>query len=129
MNVAVDQYESINETANVLLDSTEVLSNDLQRIGTESGRSLTMLQPIIQDLPNIKKSSDEQNAFVDNMKKNQEIHENEIPLAKQQLENIKSAKHDGTLIWKITDVKEKRGEELRHMKFYLDNRVSDIPPI
>lgn len=106
-----------------------MLSNDLQRIGTESGRSQNMLQPIIHDLPNIKKSSDEQNVFVDNMKKDQEIHEKEIPSVKQQLENIKSAKHDGTLIWKIPNAKERMGENLIYMHFYLDNRVSDIPPI
>jgi hypothetical protein len=39
---------------------------------------------------------------------------------KQQIEDRKPPKHDGTMIWKITDVKEKRGEGLRHMKFYLD---------
>jgi archaellum component FlaC len=68
-----------------------------------------------QELPNIKKSIGEQNGFVDDMKNNQENFEQDISSMTQQFENLKSSNYDGTMIWKITNVKEKIGQALRNI--------------
>jgi predicted nucleic acid-binding Zn-ribbon protein len=110
MNIPVEQFQATNETIDVLSEGVKVLDNDIERVGSECVHSQNALQPITQELPNIKKSVDEQNVFVDNMKTEQDANESDVLLMKQQLENRKSANYDGTFIWKITDVKEKIGE-------------------
>ena len=110
MNIPVEQFRAIKETITVLSDGVKVLDSDIERVDSECVHSQNALQPIIQELPNIKKSINEQNKFVDNMKTDQETNESDVLLIKQQLENRKSANYDGTFIWKISDVKEKIGE-------------------
>jgi predicted nucleic acid-binding Zn-ribbon protein len=86
-----------------------VLERDLQRLAIESSHSQNALQPMAQELPNIKKSIGEQNGFVDGMENNQENGEQDISSMKPLFENLTSSNYDGTMIWKINNVKEKIG--------------------
>lgn len=68
------------------------------------------MQVTTQDLSKVKKSIEEQTVVIDGMKINQNSCEQDIASIKQQLDNMKLSPHDGTLIWKITNVKEKLGQ-------------------
>jgi uncharacterized coiled-coil DUF342 family protein len=103
------QFQEINETISVLSNGVEALSEDIKRLGIESVQCQNELKRILQNLPTLKKSIDEDNAFVDSMKPNQENVERDILSMKQQFDEMRSMSFDGTYIWKITNVQEKMG--------------------
>jgi len=107
--LTANHLEEINETVNILSNGIETLDDDIRRLDIESGQCQNVLQPITNQFPILKKSIDEQNAFVDSMKPNQDNVERDISFMKQKLDEIKSVSYDGTYIWKITNVQEKMG--------------------
>jgi len=107
--LTANHLEEINETVNILSNGIEALDDDIKRLEMESGQCQNGLQPITNQFPILKKSIDEQNAFVDIMKPNQENVERDISFMKQKIDEIKSVSYDGTYIWKITNVQEKIG--------------------
>jgi len=104
-----DQLQEIDRTINELSNGVEALNEDLKRLGIEYVRRQNELQPILQKLPIIKKSIDEDNAFVDSMKPNQENNQREILSMTQKFDEIKMVSYDGAYIWKISNVQEKMG--------------------
>jgi hypothetical protein len=58
----------------------------------------------------VKLSIQEQNTFLDGLKTNQEILQQDIALLKQKIEDLQFNSYDGTLIWKITNFAEKIGK-------------------
>ena len=109
-SITIDQLEEVSRTSDAAKDGAEALNENTERLRIEANYYQSVLQPIIQELPTIKKSSDEQNAFVDDMKTNQQTVEQDILTMKEQFEDMQSANHDGMFTWKITNVKEKMGE-------------------
>lgn len=106
---STDQLQEIDRTINVLSTGIEVLNEDLKRIGNEYVQCQNELLPVLQKLPMIKKSIDEENTFVDSMKPNQENIEREILSTTQKFNEIKTVSYDGTYIWKISNVQERMG--------------------
>jgi hypothetical protein len=113
----MDELETTSETIDIVSEGVKILGSDLQRLRIESDHAGNVLQPIVQELPKIKKSIDEQNTLVDGMKTNQENCTKAVLSMEQQLEDMKSSTYDGTYIWKITNVQEKIGEISGFMKF------------
>jgi hypothetical protein len=108
-NITTDQLEASSRTIEILSEGAKVLERDLRRLAIESSHSQNALQPMAQELPNIKKSIGEQNGFVDGMENNQENGEQNFSSMKPLFENLRSSNYDGTMIWKITNVKDKIG--------------------
>lgn len=106
---STDQLQEIDRTINVLSTGIEVLNEDLKRIGNEYVQCQNKLLPVLQKLPMIKKSIDEENTFVDSMKPNQENIERDILSTTQKFNEIKTVSYDGTYIWKISNVQERMG--------------------
>ena len=60
-----------------------------------------------QELTSLKLSIQEQSAFLDGIKPNQEILQQEVASLKQKVDDAQYVSYDGTLIWKITSFQEK----------------------
>ncbi len=66
----------------------------------------------------MKLSIQEQGAFLEGIKTNQEMFQQDLELLQQTADNMQYVSYDGTLIWKITSIREKMS------KFYL-NQTDD----
>jgi chromosome segregation ATPase len=104
------QLQEIHEPIGSLSIAIESLNDDLKRLDTEYIHSQNVLQTVIQRLPTLKQSIDDQNAFVDSLKPIQEIFEEDIRLATQKFNDTRLMSNDGLYIWKINNVQEKMSE-------------------
>ncbi len=110
------QLEEIYETVNILADGIAILNEDLQRLSTESIHYQNTLDPLKQDISTLKTSIQEQNTFLDGIKINQDILQQDLASFGQKMTDIKASSFDGTFIWKISNIQEKIGQQLM---FYL----------
>jgi chromosome segregation ATPase len=106
------QLQEVYETCNLVSGGVETLNDDLQRLATESAHYQNTLNPLTQDLSILKISIQEQNAFLDGIKTNQDLLQQEIASTEQKMNDMKTSSYEGTLIWKVTDVQEKMGQQL-----------------
>jgi hypothetical protein len=54
----------------------------------------------------------EQNTLIDGTSMNQETLQQDLALMGQKINDMKTCSYDGTLVWKITNVQEKIGQQL-----------------
>jgi chromosome segregation ATPase len=94
---------------NILSDGVATLKEDQQRLSTEAIAYQQTLDTITKNLPKLKTSTQEQNAFLDEIKRNQDIIPQEVETMKQKINDIKTRSYDGTFLWKITNVQDKLG--------------------
>jgi hypothetical protein len=85
----------------------QVLNDDAQRLSNESLRLHIGTEGLNRDLAALKLSIQEENAFLDGIKPNQEILNQDVASLKQKVDDMQSISYDGTFIWKITSFKEK----------------------
>jgi chromosome segregation ATPase len=109
------QLQEIHETVNILAGGITVLNDDVQRLSNEFVRMRSSIESLTQDCASIQMSVEEQTAFLNGIKINQDIIQQDLESLKQTVDDIQHASYDGTLIWKITNVREKMS------KFYLKN--------
>ena len=113
------QLQELHQTVAILSDSIETLNDDVTRLSSESIRYQNELDPCTEDLSTLKISTEEQNAFIDGIKLNQEMLQQDVASLEQKVNDMKSRSYDGTFIWRITNVHEKMGQQLKDMMFYL----------
>ncbi len=101
------QMQEIYETINVLAGGIQTLNDDTQRLSSESIRMQTSIESLTQDFATLKLSVQEQSAFLDGIKPNQEILQQDVASLKQKVDDMQYVSYDGTLIWKITNFREK----------------------
>ncbi|UJR26899.1 hypothetical protein I4U23_008209 [Adineta vaga] len=101
------QMQEIYETINVLASGIQTLNDDTQRISSDSVRLQTSIETLTQEFASLKLSIQEQSAFLDGIKPNQEILQQEVASIKQKVDDTQYVSYDGTLIWKITSFHEK----------------------
>jgi hypothetical protein len=118
-----NQLQELYEMVAILSGGTETLNDDVIRLSTESICYKNALDPFTQDLSTLKVSTQEQNACIDGIKTNQEILQQDVASMEQKVKDMKSNSYDGTFIWKITNVEEKMGQQLRNMMLYSVERV------
>ncbi len=106
---ATIQLQEIDQTMNILSDGVATLKEDQQRLSTEAIAYQQTLDTITKNLPKLKTSTQEQNAFLDEIKRNQDIIPQEVETMKQKINDIKTRSYDGTFLWKITNVQDKLG--------------------
>jgi FtsZ-binding cell division protein ZapB len=99
--------QEIYETINVLAGGIQTLNDDTQRLSSESIRMQTSIESLTQDFATLKLSVQEQSAFLDGIKPNQEILQQDVASLKQKVDDMQYVSYDGTLIWKITNFREK----------------------
>ncbi len=99
--------QEIYETINILADGIQTLNDDIQCLSSESIRLQTSIESLTQDFTTLKLSVQEQSAFLDGIKPNQEILQQDVASLKQRVDDMQYVSYDGTLIWKITNFREK----------------------
>lgn len=99
----VEVYEAINTLAR----RAQTLKNETLRVSSESVRLQSSVESLTQELTSLKLSIQEQSAFLDGIKPNQEILQQEVASLKQKVDDAQYVSYDGTLIWKITSFQEK----------------------
>jgi chromosome segregation ATPase len=112
---ATIQLQEIDQTRNILSDGVAILKEDEQRLSTEVIHHQQALDILMKNLSKLKISIQEQNAFLDEIKRYQDIIPQELETVKEKINDVKTRSCDGTLLWKITDVQEKRG---KYFMFY-----------
>ena len=104
------QLEEISETIDVLDGGIQALSEDAQRLQSESLHLKSLLDELSKDVTKVKSSVEEQNTYLDGLKPNQEVLSQDIASLKQKVEDSQFVSYDGTFTWKIASFGEKMGE-------------------
>jgi len=101
------QVHEIYETINILASGIQTLNDDTQRLSSDSVRLQSSIESITLDFGSLKLSIQEQSAFLDGIKPNQEILQQDVASLKQKVDDLQYVSYDGTLIWKINSFHEK----------------------
>ncbi|CAF2853976.1 unnamed protein product [Rotaria sp. Silwood2] len=101
------QMREIYETINILANGIQTLNDDTQSLFNESIRLQSSIESLTQDFSSIKLSILKQSSFLDGVKPNQEILQQDVASVKQKIDDIQYVSYDGTLTWKITNLHEK----------------------
>jgi hypothetical protein len=101
------KLQEICETVDIIVGGIQVLTEDAQRLSDESLRLYNEIDVLSRNLATIQISVQEQNGFLDGIKPNQDILNQDIASVKQKVEDMQFVSYDGSFIWKIPNVKEK----------------------
>jgi peptidoglycan hydrolase CwlO-like protein len=108
----------IYETINILASGIQTLNDDTQRLSSDSVRLQSTIESITIDFGSLKLSIQEQSAFLDDIKPNQEILQQDVASLKQKVDDLQYVSYDGTLIWKINSFHEKMSKFNLNMSYY-----------
>jgi predicted nucleic acid-binding Zn-ribbon protein len=101
------QMQEVYETINILASGVQTLNDDTQRLSSDSVRLQNSIESKTQDFLSFKISVQEQSPFLDGIKPNQEILQQDVASLKQKVDDMQYVSYDGTLIWKIVSFHEK----------------------
>ena len=104
------QFKEFDETVDVLHGGVQALGEDAQRLRNESGHLQHLLETVSKDLPLLKSSVQEQNAYLDGLRPGQEMLAQEVASIKQKIEESQFVSYDGTYTWKIPNFSQKIGK-------------------
>jgi hypothetical protein len=108
------QLEEVSETIHVLASGNQTLNEDAERLTNESRQLYNKLEVLTKDFAALKLSIQEQNTFLDGLKPNQEILQQDAVSLKQKIEDLKFVSYEGTIIWKISNFADKMGKSSVH---------------
>ncbi|CAF4169205.1 unnamed protein product [Rotaria sp. Silwood2] len=106
-NPVATELEELYETFNILIDGIETWTNDEQRLTNESFQIQTALLTLKEDLSKVKLSIEESNAYLEAIKHNQNILNQDFTSLEEKINDLQYVSYDGTLILKIINVREK----------------------
>jgi len=104
------QLEDVSETIDILAGGIQTLDEDSQRLNNESLYLKNSIDSLNKEFAALKLSIQEQNTFLDGLRPNQEILQQDLSSMKQKIEDSQFISYDGTLTWKISNVAEKMGQ-------------------
>jgi chromosome segregation ATPase len=99
--------QEVYQTIDMLAGAMQALNEDAQRLSNESVRLHVQAEELNRNFAALKLSIQEDDAFLNGFKPNQEILNQDVSSLKQKVEDMESVSYDGSLIWKITAFKEK----------------------
>ncbi|CAF3177712.1 unnamed protein product [Rotaria sp. Silwood2] len=102
--------QQLLETTDMLLGGVSALTDDTQRLSSESLRHETSLRSLSEELSKLKIAVEETHSSINTHQTNQQILEESLTSIQQQLEDQKNISTDGKLMWKITNVQQKIAE-------------------
>jgi len=117
------QLQEVYETIDILAGGIQTLIDDAQHISDNSLRIHTEMEVLNRNFTALKISIQEQNVFLDGVKPNQEILNQDVASFKQKLEDMQFLSYDGTFIWKITNFREKMGNISSAFEFFLSYKI------
>ncbi|CAF4949550.1 unnamed protein product [Rotaria sp. Silwood1] len=91
----------------ILRNGLHALNDDTQRLTSESFHYQNSLQSFSEDISKLKIAIEETHASIDAHITNQQLMEESLTSLQQHLDDQKNISNDGTLIWKITNVRQK----------------------
>ncbi|CAF4633097.1 unnamed protein product [Rotaria sp. Silwood1] len=100
------QMQEVYETINILTNETQTLSDHTQYLSSESIRLQSSTESVTQELSSLKLSIQERNSFLNDVKPNQNIVQENVTTLKPKTDSMQYVSYDGTLIWKITNFHE-----------------------
>ena len=104
---ATAAVHELYETLNILMGGVEALNDDAQRLSNESLQSQIRLQTVAEDFSQVKSSIEESHRFLQAVKHNQDILNQDVASLKEKIDDMQYVSYDGTYVWKITRVREK----------------------
>jgi hypothetical protein len=118
MDVDNHPHTTTSISGDVLTGGLQALNEDVQRLSSESLSLHNMLDVFTKDFAKRKLIIQEQNEFLDGLKRNQEILSQDVASIKQKIEDLQSVSYDGTYTWKISNFAEKMGEIIINRIFF-----------
>ncbi|CAF1191901.1 unnamed protein product [Rotaria sp. Silwood1] len=97
------QLQEVCQTVDILADGVSTLNEDTQRLSHESLHINNAFDALIREFAILKLSIQEQSTYLDGLKPNQDILNQDVASSKQKLDDIQFVSYDGTLLWKITN--------------------------
>ncbi|CAF4752906.1 unnamed protein product, partial [Rotaria sp. Silwood2] len=85
---------------NILANGTETLSSDGQRLSDESLQIQIILPTLKEELSKVKLSVEESNAFLQGVRYNQDILNQDLASLQEKIDDFLHVSYDGTLVWK-----------------------------
>ncbi len=104
------QLQEVCETIDILAGGIQTLNEDAQRLSNESIQLQNAIEVLTNDFTALKLSVQEQSTYLDGIKPNQEILQQDVSSLKQKVEDLQFISYDGTLTWKISSFNEKMGK-------------------
>ncbi|CAF1264643.1 unnamed protein product [Rotaria sordida] len=101
------QLQEACQTLDILSDGVSTLNEDRERLNRESNFINNRIESLTSDFARLKLSIEEKMTCLDELKRNQEILDQEIASSKQKMDDMQNVSYDGTLFWKITNVSSK----------------------
>ncbi|CAF4311150.1 unnamed protein product, partial [Rotaria sordida] len=106
-NPGTAQLQELFEMLNILSGVIETLNNDQERLSNESLQIQVTIPTLTEELSKVKLSIEESNAFLEGVKHNQDILNQDLASLQEKIDDLRHVSYDGTLIWKITNFQEK----------------------
>ena len=98
---------ALSETVTMLTRGIEILQNDDERFQRELLQYQLILRNLKQECSQIKLAIEETHNFESSSNLNRTILDQDLASLKDKLTDMRHVSYDGTLIWKITGVREK----------------------
>ena len=95
------------ETLQILTGGIEALNDDSQRLSNTSLQNQINVQALTERLSRVKIFMEESQSFLQGVKQNQEILEQELTSLKGNIHDMEYVSYDGSFLWKIPNVREK----------------------
>ena len=107
-----DEINCVKGTLNILTDGIETLQEEVQQISNQTLQQSQLVETSDQNIVTLKSSVEESNATLDAQKTNCDVLYQNILALKQEVEESQYTSYDGTLVWRITNVQERMGNEV-----------------
>ncbi|CAF1129396.1 unnamed protein product [Rotaria sordida] len=97
------QLQEVCQTIDILADGVSTLNEDAQRLSHESVYIRNSTDTLNRDFSALKLSIQEQSIYLDGLKPNQDVLNQDVASLKQKFDDMQFVSYDGTLLWKITN--------------------------
>ncbi|CAF1368354.1 unnamed protein product [Rotaria sp. Silwood1] len=96
-----NQLQEVCQTIDILADGVSTLNGDAQRLSQESLQLHNTIDNLTREFAILKISIQEQGTYLDGLKPNQDVLNQDVASLKQKLDDMQFVSYDGTLLWKI----------------------------
>lgn len=105
----IDQLKQILQNCDYLSTGSQVLANDLTRLETNHSQHQSSFQSLITDYNPVARSVDQRSLALETMKAADDYIHESILSQKKFIDHRTLPSFDGTLLWKISKMREKIG--------------------
>ena len=99
--------EDMYKTVHILTGGIQALNDDNQRLNNQMLHVQIQGEDLHKGISTLKSSIEEEDIFLHALKSNHDILSQDVASLEQNVDDLRSVSYDGTLIWKITSVREK----------------------